>query len=109
MTEAVTEAEEILVISYKQMEGIFHSQSDPEVTITQDGHTEDSKIIDIEVTGDNKGIEGSLDHQLEDLDLHEGVPKEMTDVSVVDNLNIFPKPVPRKTTLQEKSRTEEKD
>ena len=50
---------------------------------------------------DNKGLEVNLNHQLEDLALHQGLPVETkTNVSAADNLVILTKIVLRRTLLQ---------
>ena len=84
MTEVMTQAEEILdrVLMIETEEGILHSEADLVVTITQECHIDDRIITEMEVTLYNKGSEVNPDHQLEDLELHQGLPVEIyTDVS----------------------------
>ena len=59
---------------------IPHSELDPEVTIVQEGHTQDYTTREIEVTVDKRGSEVNSDHQLEDLELHQGYPTEIKKV-----------------------------
>ena len=81
-------------------EVILHSEAEPEVSIIQEGHTEDMIIIWIEVTVDSRSLEFKPDHQPEDLELHQGLPAEIKiDVSVADNWVIPPKNVLRRTHL----------
>ena len=90
-------------------EVILHSEADPEVSIIQEGHTEDIIIIWREVTVDSRGLEFKPDYQPEDQELYQGLPAEIKiDVSIVDNWNIPPKNVLRRTHLQRKCSIEMK-
>ena len=103
MTKIVTEIGEILDKGDKIEieEGILYLERDPEITIIQEGHTENNTTIEIEVKMDNNGSKANPDAQLEDLELHQGLQAEIkTAVSVRDNLVILPKNVLRRTLLQ---------
>ena len=90
--------------------GTLHWEADPEVIIIQGDHAEDKKTIEIEVTLHSNGSEVNLDHQLKDLKLFQGLPKEIKiDVSGADSLFIFVKECPVKTHLQENCSIERSD
>ena len=87
MPEAMTEVEEILDKDYViETEGhILHSEADPKVIITQEDHAENKAWIEIKITIDSKGLEVYPDHNLKDLELHQGLPVEIKiDVSVAE-------------------------
>ena len=52
---------------------ILYSEADPGFSIIQEGHTEEKTIIETEVTVDSRGLEVNPDHQLEDLELNQGL------------------------------------
>ena len=105
MTEVMTEAEKIIGrgLMIETEESIFHSEADPEDTVTKQGHTEDKTIIEKEVTVDNKGSEVNPGHQLEGIELHQGLPIDIkTYLSVADSLVILQKNALRRIFLQPK-------
>ena len=60
------------------------------MTIVQDSYTGDKTATEIEVTVDNRCLEVDPYHQLENLEMHQGLPGEIKiDVLVVDNLDIW--------------------
>ena len=84
-------------------DGILHTEGNPLVTIIKDVHKEGKTIIEIVMTVDSKGLEVNPYHQVEYLELHQGLPVEIrTDVSVADTLIILPGNVSRKILLQVK-------
>ena len=64
MTQVMTEVEEILDKGHmiETEEGSLHCKRDPEITIIQEGHTEDKISIEKEVTVGSRGIEVNPDH-----------------------------------------------
>ena len=76
MTAVMTEEEKIVYKGpiTRTVEGIIHTE--PESTIIQEGHMEDKIVIQIELTANDKGSEVNLDNQLEELELHQGIPAD---------------------------------
>ena len=63
-----------------------------EVTIIQEGYTEDKTTIETEMSTYNKGSVVNADYLSKDLELHQYLPVEiMTDVQVVDSLLTLPR------------------
>ena len=94
MTEVMTEAEVILHKGHMIETGkcILDLEVDSEVIIIPDGYTEGRTNIEMEVIADTEGGEVNPLYQLEDLELHQGLPvTRMAEVSAVDNLVILPK------------------
>ena len=97
MIEVITEEEGILDICNmtETEESILHLEVDPEVTMVQQGHTEDKTTIHLEVTTDRKDLEVNPD-----LEFHQGFQDIKIDVSLAANLIILAKNVLRRTHLQ---------
>ena len=93
--------------------GILHSVPGSELTITQEGHTEDKRIIKIDMTAENKDSEVNLGHHLEDLKLHQDLPAEIKTGVICKQLNIWsfgqPKIALRRTFLQSRYNIEKKE
>ena len=66
LTEVITDIEGISDKGHmtKQKRFFFHSEVDPEVTIIQEGHTEENIIIEIKMTVDNRTLEFNPYHWL---------------------------------------------
>ena len=93
-------------------EGVLHSEADSEVTIIEEDHThtEDKTAIEMKVTVDSRDLEVNPELQLEDLELHQGLPAEIKiDFSVADSLVILAKNDLKRTYLKIKCSIESKN